>query len=138
MTGSDVIYDPLRRKWVARTPEEEVRQAVIAWLRDVQGFPTGLMESEYGFVYNRRRYRADILAFDRQLRPHLLVECKAPGVKLDAEVIDQVVRYTRVFKVNYVMVTNGTVTHLLRRKDGEDGYAALDVLPESLLPEVSG
>jgi hypothetical protein len=138
MTGSDVIYDPLRRKWVARTPEEEVRQAVIAWLRDVQGFPTGLMESEYGFVYNRRRYRADILAFDRQLRPHLLVECKAPGVKLDAEVIDQVVRYTRVLKVNYVMVTNGTVTHLLRRKDGEDGYAVLDVLPESLLPEVSG
>lgn len=138
MTGSDVIYDPLRRKWVARTPEEEVRQAVIAWLRDVQGFPTGLMESEYGFVYNRRRYRADILAFDRQLRPHLLVECKAPGVKLDAEVVDQVVRYTRVLKVNYVMVTNGTVTHLLRRKDGEDGYAALDIPPESLLPEISG
>ncbi len=138
MTGSDVIYDPLRRKWVARTPEEEVRQAVIAWLRDVQGFPTGLMESEYGFVYNRRRYRADILAFDRLLRPHLLVECKAPGVKLDAQVIDQVVRYTRVLKVHYVMITNGTVTHLLRRKDGEDGYDALDVLPESLLPDISG
>ncbi len=61
------IYDPLRRKWVARTPEEEVRQRVIAWLRDEAGIPEGLMESEYGFTYNRRHYRADILAFDRRL-----------------------------------------------------------------------
>ena len=135
MTGSDLLYDPLRRKWVARTPEEEVRQSVITWLRDVQGFPTGLMESEYGFVYNRRRYRADILVFDRQLRPHLLVECKAPGVKLDAAVIDQVVRYTRVLKVNYVMVTNGTATHLLRRLAGEDAFEELGALPESLRPD---
>ena len=134
----DEIYDPLRRKNVARTPEEKVRQQVIRWLHESRGVSLARMESEYGFLYNHRRYRADVLVFDRALQPLLLVECKAPGVKLDAEVVDQVVRYTRVLKVNYVMVTNGTVTHLLRRKDGEDGYAALDVLPESLLPEVSG
>ena len=132
MTGSDELFDPLRRKWVARTPEEEVRQSVIAWLRDVQGFPVGLMESEYGFVYNRRRYRADILVFDRQLRPHLLVECKAPGVRLDAKVVDQVVRYTRVLAVKYVLVTNGTTSHLLQRRAEGDGYDVLEALPERL------
>ena len=132
MTPSYVIYDPLRRKWVARTPEEEVRQAVITWLRDEKGFPEGLMESEHGFVYNRRRYRADVLVFDRQLQPHLLVECKAPGVKIDAAVLEQVVRYTRVLAVRYVLVTNGTTTRLLRRNADGSGYDFLSEIPEDL------
>ena len=138
MTSPDVIYDPLRRKWVARTPEEEVRQAVIAWLRDVQGFPAGLMESEYGFLYNRRRYRADILVFDRRLQPFLLVECKAPGVRLDAKVVEQVVRYTRVLAVRYVLVTNGTDTRLLQRRADGSGYDCLEKMPEKLSQDLGG
>ena len=130
MTDADRLYDPLRRKWVARTPEEEVRQAVIAWLRDVQGFPVGLMESEYGFVYNRRRYRADVLVFDRQLQPYLLVECKAPEVTLGQAVVDQVVRYTRVLAVRFILLTNGTETHLLGRRADGSGYDPLAEIPE--------
>ena len=132
MSHSGEIFDPLRRKYVARTPEEEVRQAVIAWLRDSKGVPEVRMESEYGFTYNRRRYRADVLVFDRQLQPQLLIECKAPGVKLDAAVVDQVVRYTRVLPVRYVMVTNGTVTHLLGRRSDGSGYDALETIPDDL------
>lgn len=132
MTRENEIYDPLRRKWVARTPEEEVRQAVIAWLRDKMGFPPVRMASEYGFLYNRRHYRADILVFDRQLQPHLLVECKAPGVRLDASVVEQVVRYTRVLAVKYVLVTNGSTTHLLRRLPDGSGYEYLSEMPEDL------
>ena len=132
------LFDPLRRKWVARTPEEEVRQAVIAWLRDVQGFPAGLMESEYGFLYNRRRYRADILVFDRRLQPFLLVECKAPDVRLDAKVVEQVVRYTRVLAVRYVLVTNGTDTRLLQRRADGSGYDCLEKMPEKLSQDLGG
>ena len=127
------IYDPLRRKWVARTPEEEVRQRVIAWLRDEAGIPEGLMESEYGFTYNRRHYRADILAFDRRLQPHLLVECKAPDVKIDGKVIAQIVRYTRVLTVRYIIVTNGTTTYVLERRTDGSGYDYLERMPEKLL-----
>lgn len=127
------IYDPLRRKWVACTPEEEVRQRVIAWLRDEAGIPEGLMESEYDFIYNRRHYRADILAFDRRLQPHLLVECKAPAVKIDEKVISQVVRYTRVLAVQFIIVTNGVTTHVLERKADGSGYGFLDKMPEKLL-----
>ena len=126
------VFDPLRRKWVARTPEEEVRQAVIAWLRDVRHVPAGLMESEHDFVYNRRHYRADILVFNRQLQPHLLVECKAPGVQLNAAVVEQVVRYTRVLAVQYILVTNGTVTHFLQRRADGSGYDYLEAIPEDL------
>lgn len=132
MTDEAEIYDPLRRKMVARTPEEEVRQAVIAWLRDVKGIPEMRMESEWGFTYNRRRYRADIVAFDRELRPQLLVECKAPGVRIDEKVIEQVVRYARVLPVRHIMVTNGTVTHLLARNEVDGSYAFLAEIPEKL------
>jgi hypothetical protein len=132
MTDEAEIYDPLRRKMVARTPEEEVRQAVIAWLRDVKGIPETRMESEWGFTYNRRRYRADIVAFDRELRPQLLVECKAPGVRIDEKVIEQVVRYARVLPVRHIMVTNGTVTHLLARNEADGSYAFLAEIPEKL------
>lgn len=132
MADASELYDPLRRKNVARTPEEEVRQAVIAWLRDVQGFSERLMESEYGFTYNRRRYRADILVFNRRLEPHLLVECKAPSVKLDAKVVEQVVRYTRVLAVKYIMVTNGRSTLLLRRSEGGASFDYLSEMPDSL------
>ena len=126
------VFDPLRRKWVARTPEEEVRQAVIAWLRDVRHVPAGLMESEHDFVYNRRHYRADILVFNRQLQPHLLVECKAPDVRLNAAVVEQVVRYTRVLAVRYVLVTNGTATRFLERRADGSGYDYLEEIPEDL------
>lgn len=132
MSAPGEIYDPLRRKNVARTPEEEVRQRVIAWLRDEKGFSESLMESEYGFMYNRRHYRADVLVFDRQLQPHLLVECKAPEVAVGSRVVDQVVRYTRVLPVRYILVTNGRVTHLLARRADGSGYDYLSEIPEDL------
>lgn len=108
------IYDPLRRKHVKRTPEEEVRQGVIRWLNETVGAPLTLMASEYGFTYNRRRYRADIVVFDRNLNPLLLVECKAPGVAIDGSVAEQAVRYNRVLRVKYIMVTNGKTSYLCR------------------------
>ena len=127
----ETIYDPLRRKQVARTPEEMVRQAVIAWLRDGKGVPETRMESEWGFVYNRRRYRADVVVFDRNLQPLLLVECKAPDVRIDGKVIEQVVRYTRVLPVRYVLITNGSVHCLLGRSE-EGGFVSITGLPDTL------
>lgn len=104
------IFDPLRKKQVALTPEEGVRQAVIAWLRDTVGIPEVRMQSEWSFKYNNLTYRADIVAFDRNLNPEILVECKAPDIAIDATVIEQVIRYVRVLKVKNIVVTNGTAT----------------------------
>ena len=126
----DEIYDPLRRKNVARTPEEEVRQQVIRWLHENCGLSLARMSSEYGFTYNRRRYRADVLVFDRALQPLLLVECKAPGVPLGTALVEQVLRYTRVLPVRYVLVTNGASTHLLQRHPDGSGFDPLCELPE--------
>ena len=123
------IYDPLRKKQVKLTPEEEVRQGAIRWLNEVVGAPIGLMASEYGFTYNRRRYRADIVVFDRSLAPLLLVECKAPEVTLNAKVIEQAVRYNRVLRVKFIMVTNGKTSYLCRRNPETGEYLFTAVVP---------
>ena len=74
----DTIFDPLRKIDVARTPEEEVRQSVISWLNAEKGIPLVMMASEYAFQYNSMTYRADIVVFGRDMRPLMMVECKAP------------------------------------------------------------
>lgn len=126
----DEIYDPLRRKMVARTPEEQVRQQVIRWLHEVCGVSLARMESEHGFTYNRRRYRADVLVFDRALQPLLLVECKAPGVALNAAVVEQLLRYARVLPVRYILATNGETTKLLRRRPDGSAFDPCSEIPE--------
>ena len=126
MTGT--LYDPLRRKHVAMTPEELVRQNVIAWLRDVCLFHEPLMQSEWPFTCNGRQYRADIVVFDKQLRPEVLVECKAPSVKIDNSVIEQVIRYTRVLRAKKIVVTNGTTTFFFALSPSGDRYVPVETI----------
>lgn len=110
------IFDPLRKKEVALTPEEGVRQAVIAWLRDTVGIPQVRMQSEWPFRYNGRTFRADVITFDRNLKPEILVECKAPSVNIDSSVIEQAIRYVRVLEAKNIIVTNGSVTLFFTRE----------------------
>ena len=105
------VFDPLRRKEVPLTPEEKVRQNFIAYLHNEGGIPFVRMSSEWSFVYNGRRYRADIVVFDRNLNPDILVECKAPSVTIDAAVIEQAIRYARQLKPRIIALTNGKVTY---------------------------
>ena len=124
----DQIFDPIRKKFVALTPEEQVRQHVIKVLTRCQGYPETHLAVEYGFKYNKRQYRADLVVFNRALQPRLLVECKAPSVKLTAEVIDQVVRYNYVLDVPYILITNGELYYLCRR-DASGGYLQQNRMP---------
>lgn len=114
------IYDPLRRKNVRRTPEEEVRQAAIRYLEESVGVPRQLMVSEYSFTFNGLQYRADVLVYDRSLHPLLLVECKAPSVRLDDAILEQVLRYNRVLQVRYILLTNGKTSYFCKW-DAETG-----------------
>lgn len=124
------IYDPLRRKEVAMTPEEEVRQKMIVWLNVRLGFSLNLMMSEYSFKYNGLQYRADIVVFDRNREIKLLVECKAPSVEIDREVIEQGIRYNRSLNVKYILFTNGVSLCGYRRRDGSSEYEAISDMTE--------
>lgn len=101
------IYDPLRRREVALTPEEEVRQKMIGWLHERLGISLNVMMSEYSFRYNGLLYRADIVVFDKDRSIKILVECKAPNVEIESSVIEQGIRYNKSLSVKYMLFTNG-------------------------------
>lgn len=124
------IFDPLRKKRVVLTPEEQVRQYFIQWLHNVKGYPLTLMMSEHTISYNRRTFRCDIVCFDRKLTPLMVVECKAPGVKIDNSVIEQVTRYNMALNVRFVAVTNGIATFALALDAKEQKYLYIDDIPE--------
>ena len=105
--GEKYIWDSLRGKWLQLTPEEEVRQCTIEWLVSVQGVPPLRISQEYPVNVNGQHQRADIVVVDEFAKPDILVECKAPDVKLDNEVAMQAARYNVVVKARFIVLTNG-------------------------------
>lgn len=110
----DRVFDPVRKRWVALTPEEWVRQHVLNYLVHELGCPASLISVEHAIALNRLAKRADLVVHDRAARPLLLVECKAPHVPMDQRVLEQVARYNLVFRVPYLFVTNGLVHYACR------------------------
>ena len=131
MNNMQTIWDPLRKKNVALTPEEKVRQWCIGVLSNELGVPLHMMMSEAGFKLGDKQFRADILVYDRQARPLVVVECKRPEVELNADVLDQAVRYNMVLNVAYMIITNGRQTFACRRgmTDGKVQYSFIEKVP---------
>ena len=123
-----VVWDPLRKKEVALTPEERVRQWCIGVLKSQMKVPEHMMMSEAGFKLGDKQFRADILVYDRQARPLVVVECKRSEVELTQEVLDQAIRYNMVLDVKYMIITNGTKTFICQK--GESGYRFISHVPE--------
>lgn len=122
----DRVWDPLRRKWLVLTPEEWVRQHLIDHLVHDLGCPAGLISAEHSITLNGLTKRADLVVHDRAGKPLLLVECKAPHVKVQRAAFEQAARYNVVFRVPYLLVSNGLV-HYCCRVDHATG--AVDFLP---------
>ncbi len=114
------IRCPVRQKFVALTPEEWVRQHVIGYLTAHRGYPQSLLAVERGFRYQEMPWRADIVAYDRQARAVLLVECKAPEVAIRQATFEQAGRYNLVVGATHVAVSNG-LEHYCFRVDFENG-----------------
>ncbi len=105
--GIRKVLDVYRKRFVVHTPEEEVRQRFARYLVEEKGFPASLLMTEYALELNKMKKRADILVHKPAGSPAVLVECKAPEVKITQAVFDQAARYNLVFRVKYLMVTNG-------------------------------
>ena len=104
------VWDVVRKKWVALTPEEWVRQHLIHFLRDHRGWSESLMAVEKNLKYNGLNRRPDLVLYTSEMKPCLLAECKAPEVTINQSVLDQAVMYNRALGVAYVLVTNGLHT----------------------------
>jgi len=125
--GQQLIFDPLRKRYVALTPEEWVRQHVIQYLLQDKGYPSGLVSVEGSISLYKTQKRYDIAAFSRDGVPLLVVECKAPEVSINQGVVDQVVRYNLVLNAPYLFITNGLV-HIVLKKEAE-GYVQVKQVP---------
>lgn len=108
------IFDPVRRKFLILQPEELVRQLVLQYLhRDCQ-VSFRQMRSEFGISVNGLQKRCDIVVFDNQLQPRLIVECKANNIPITQAVFDQIARYNLRLRVPFLVVTNGMTTYCCR------------------------
>lgn len=105
------VFDPVRKKNVAFTPEEGVRQQLIEMLNKTLGAPLHLMSCEYSLISAGRKYRGDLIVFSREAKPLLLAECKAPSVKITRDTFEQILKYNFALEVKHILLTNGPVTY---------------------------
>jgi hypothetical protein len=124
------IFDPARRRYVALTPEEWVRQHFIHYLHVHKKVPLSHIAVEKSLIVNHLAKRADIIVFKGGSKPHVAVECKAPTVDISEETFYQVLRYNMTLKVEYLVVTNG-LRHVYCKVDYQNNKADfIEELPD--------
>lgn len=124
------VFDPVRKKYVALTPEEHVRQHILNYLIKHKNYPASLMVVEHTLRWNKMTHRSDILVYDKKTCPSLIVECKAPTIAITQSVFDQIARYNITLKVPYLLVTNG-VEHFCCKIDYQQGsFTFLSGIPD--------
>jgi len=101
------IFDEIRKKHLVLTPEEWVRQHFIQYLISEKKFPKSLIQLEAGLNLNQLQKRTDIVIFNTDGERIMVIECKAPGIKITQKVFDQASRYNSIHKTNWLVVTNG-------------------------------
>ena len=105
--GKKVIFDPIRKKYVALTPEEWVRQNFVSFLIKHKEYPLSLMANEVLIKLNGTSKRCDTVLYNRDLSARMIVEYKAPHVEITQDVFNQITRYNIALKVDYLIVSNG-------------------------------
>ena len=105
--GKNLIFDSIRKKYIQITPEEWVRQNLIKYLIAEKKYPQSLIGVEVGLKLNSLQKRADVLCYNSQAEPLLLIECKAPNVKISQQTFEQIAQYNIHFRVKHLLVSNG-------------------------------
>ena len=127
--GKKKIFDSVRKQFISLTPEEWVRQHFIHFLNQEKGFPLSLMGVEYPLQYNGMNKRADIICFQKEGKPMLLVECKSANVPISQKVFDQIARYNFHLRVPFLVVTNGLQHFCCEMNYEENSYRFLEEIP---------
>lgn len=128
--GKPYIFDDFRKKFLVLTPEEWVRQHFAMYLVEALNYPRNLISMEHSLSVNNLSKRGDIVAFNRKGQAVLLVECKAPSVKIDQKTFDQIATYNMQLNVPLLAVTNG-LDHYCCRVDSENrSYTFLKNIPD--------
>ncbi|MFZ1263544.1 MAG: type I restriction enzyme HsdR N-terminal domain-containing protein [Chitinophagaceae bacterium] len=128
--GREYIFDALRKKWVALTPEEWVRQNFVQYLLQVKNYPASLIALEKEIKLGELKKRFDILIYNKNHQPWMMIECKAVEVNLDEKVLEQVLRYNVSVPVTFIVITNGEKTYAWQRLTS--GLEMLEDIPDKI------
>lgn len=125
----DEVFDPVRKRWVKNTPEEWVRQHLIAFLHHERGVPLSLMGIEKKLEVHGMARRTDIVVYAQDGRAKMICECKAPEIKISQDVMDQVARYNITLKVPFLLITNGKEHHCAQINHADATYTFMSQIP---------
>ena len=129
-SGATSIYDVLRRKFVALTPEEWVRQNFMGMLINQLQYPQLLMNNEVALVQNGIKRRCDSIVYDNQCQPWMIIEYKAPTVAISQKTFEQIVRYNMALRAKYLVVSNGINHYICKINYETNSYEFLQSLPK--------
>ena len=121
------IFDSIRKRWLFLTEEEWVRQNFVSYLVRVMKYPATLIALEKEIYLGELKKRFDILVYDNNHKPWLLVECKSPDIKMEAIVLEQILRYGISIPADFLIITNGNITYGWSRS--ADGLKPIGDLP---------
>ena len=128
--GKTMIFDILRNKYVALTPEEWVRQHFVNYLINYKGYPKSLMNNEVKIIQNGITRRCDTILYGQDLNPRLIIEYKSTDIKITQKVFDQITRYNMVLNVDFLIVSNGIEHYCCKINYAEKSYSFLQDIPE--------
>ena len=131
------IFDILRKKYIALTPEEWVRQHFVHFLVEHKGYPAALMANEIQLKVGEKTLRADSVLYSRDLKPRMIIEYKAPRIPITQKVFDQISIYNMLLHVDYLVVSNGLQHYICKMDYNDKKYLFLEDIPdyEELLTE---
>lgn len=124
------IFDFLRRRHVALTPEEWVRQHFVHFLVEHKGYPKGLLANEVELSIGEKSLRCDSILYDSNLKPRMIVEYKAPSVAVTQKVFQQIATYNLLLHVDYLVVSNGLTHYCVKMDYDNQKYLFLEDIPE--------
>ena len=128
--GRTEVFDEFRKKFIALTPEERVRQQFLHFLVNEKGYPPGLIAVEKGMRLNRMQKRFDAVVFSNEGNPLMLLEFKSPEVKPGQQVFDQIAAYNIKMKVDYLLVSNGLQHYCCKINHQSNRVDFLEKIPE--------
>jgi len=126
--GKTSVFDPVRKKWVILTPEEHVRQLILQHLIVATVYPLSLIAVEKTITVGKLKKRFDIVVYNREHKPWMLIECKAPEVPVSEKTLHQLLSYQSTVQCSYWLLTNGHQTFCADAREC-DNIIWLDSLP---------
>ncbi|MEO6844566.1 MAG: type I restriction enzyme HsdR N-terminal domain-containing protein [Ginsengibacter sp.] len=126
--GINEIFDAVRKKWIVLSPEEWVRQNMLQYLLVTKKYPGSLIAVEKEIKLGELRKRCDMVIYNRQSQPWMIIECKEMKVNLSQKTIAQILRYHITLQSNFLIITNGSYSCGFEKKEGK--FIEIDRFPE--------